>query len=449
MQITKLPQPFLKDGTTKINLFCSGHTFLPDGRLLVAGGHLGDSQGVNQATIYDPTNNAWAPIDPMNRGRWYPTAVTLSDGSVLVSSGTDENKQLNDIQQIGKDGHWTSIVNFTGVPLYPRMHVAPNGRVFMSGPLRTTQYLDTGGGGQWTVVGDRVNTTILLEYAGSVMYDEGKVLFVGGGQPPVYDAEIIDLNQPSPTWIATGKMSFKRRHHNATLLPDGTVLVTGGTSGSGGPLGLPSDPFGLRNDPFDDLTAPVKSAELWDPATGKWTVLAAESTDRCYHSAAILLPNACVLSAGGGEFHPRNGMKENLPQDSHRDAQIFWPPYLFRGPRPDITSTPDNVTYGKPFEVGTSVPAQVGQVNWIRLYSATHSFNQGQRINKLTFTADATKLTVMAPANTNLCPPGHYMLFVLNKKGVPSVAKIIKAAQSSRLYPSNLALISAFPDTSH
>ena len=65
-------------------------------------------------------------------------------------------------------------------------------------------------------------------------------------------------------------------------------------------------------------------------------------------------------------------------------------------------------------------------MNWIRLSSVTHSFNSNQRINVLKFTADASTLKVTAPANPNLCPPGHYMLFVLDKDGVPSVAKIIK-----------------------
>lgn len=393
------------------NLFCSGHTFLADGRLLAVGGHITDAHGERHATIYDPDNNTWTRIDDMNLGRWYPTAVTLPDGGVLASSGNDENGQINEVQQVERNGHWTSIVNFRGLPQYPRIHLAPNGRLFMSGPLQLTQYLDTSGGGQWTVVGNRING--FRDYAPSVMYDEGKVLYVGGGNPPTNAAEVIDLNQPAPAWKATGSMSIGRRQHNATLLPDGTVLVTGGTSGNGGP-----------NMGFNDLTQPVKKAELWDPATGNWTVLAEESTPRCYHSIAVLLPDARVLSAGGGEYRPDN-VHENDPQDSHRDAQIFSPPYLFRGPRPDITDAPAEVGYGQTFDVKTSRPDQVSQVNWIRLSSVTHSFNQGQRINFLKFTSDATSLKVTAPATAQMCPPGHYMLFVLSQDKVPSVAKVI------------------------
>jgi galactose oxidase len=406
---TDLPQP-------GFNLFCSGHTFLADGRLLVVGGHQSDSHGERHATIFDPNAlnalmNPWTRIDDMNRGRWYPTTVTLPDGNAVVSSGSDEQAQTNDVQQVEKNGHWTSIVNFNGLPLYPRMHVGPNGQVFMSGPLHMTQYLDPTGAGQWTVVGNHVNQGV-PDYAPSVMYDAGKVLYVGRGLPPSKAAETIDLTANPPAWRATADMSIGRRHHNATILPDGTVLVTGGTSGNGGP------------NPFNDESQPVKLAELWDPSVGKWSPMASEDVPRLYHSTAVLLPDARVLSAGGGEYRMPDG-SENDPANSHKDGQIFSPPYLFHGARPDITSAPGDVTYGQAFDVGTSAPDQVGMVSWIRLSSVTHAFNQNQRLNFLKFTPDANKLTVSAPANANVCPPGHYMLFVLNKDKIPSVAKIV------------------------
>jgi hypothetical protein len=406
---TALPQP-------GFNLFCSGHTFLADGRLLVVGGHSSDSHGEPHATIFEAAQNKWTRIADMNRGRWYPTAVTLPDASVLVSSGSDQHAQIDDIQQIWNGSSWKSIVNFNGLPLYPRMHVAPDGRLFMSGALQLMQYLDTSGGGQWTVVGNRLNA--LRDYAPSVLYDDGKVVFVGGGNPPTAAAETINLNAATPVWQATGNMSFPRRQHNATILPDGTVLVTGGTQGNGG-----------VSNGFNDLTPgqPIHAAELWDPSSGHWTVLAEEQVDRCYHSTAVLLPDATVLSAGGGEYRPNNAVDQpNDPKDSHLDGQILSPPYLFRGPRPVITSAPATVTYGQAFIIETPVPGDVGQVNWIRLSSTTHAFNQNQRINFLKFTMTGHQLMVTAPADAKHCPPGHYMLFVLNKQKVPSIARIIR-----------------------
>jgi galactose oxidase len=213
-------------------------------------------------------------------------------------------------------------------------------------------------------------------------------------------------------------MNFGRRQHNATILPDGTVLVTGGTRGGGGP-----------NNGFNDLGPgqPVHIAELWDPTTEEWTELAAEEVDRCYHGTAVLLPDATVLSAGGGEYRPFDGVDEpNDPQDSHRNAQVFSPPYLFKGDRPEITSAPSSVSYGEIFQVGISQPNDIGKVSWVRLPSVTHSFDENQRINFLQFQASAGELNVTAPNSANVCPPGHHMLFILSQVGVPSIAKIIQ-----------------------
>ena len=132
---------------TPINLFCSGHTFLADGRLLVTGGHLFDSQGLNCSTFYDPVADKWTAGPTMNNGRWYPTAVTLPDGRVFVCSGSfatgplqppNNQNTVNNIPQILENGAWNDLTNFIGLPLFPRFHVAPNGALFMSGSLATT-----------------------------------------------------------------------------------------------------------------------------------------------------------------------------------------------------------------------------------------------------------------------------------------------------------------------
>ena len=434
------PQPQRADGTT-VNLFCSSHCFLPDGRLLVAGGHQADNDGLSQACLYDAAANTWTPTAPMTTPageevrRWYPTATTLADGTVLVLSGSfiDPSRPpglqvvVADLLQIWAEGTWRTIskddgtpLNFIGLPLYPRMHVAADGQVFMSGTNDRTLLVKTSTPGQWTEVAFRIMGN--RDYCPAVMYDVGKVIYIGGGNDtdthaPTAETEIIDLGANQPTWQKTGAMAFSRRQHNAVLLPDGTVLVLGGTRGGGGP-----------NIGFNDLTPgqPVHIAELWNPDNGQWTSLTAESVDRCYHATAMLLPDARVLSAGGGEYRP-DGVVTNDPEDSHRDAQIFSPPYLFQdGPRPVITAAPVSVTYGATFDVGTTQPDDVGTVSWIRLPSVTHSFNENQRINFLSFQRAPQKVQVTAPASADVCPPGHYMLFLLSKSGTPSVARIIQ-----------------------
>lgn len=316
-----------------------------------------------------------------------------------------------------------ALQSVTSLPLHPRMHVASDGQVFMSGTNGRTLLLKTVQPGAWTEVGFRAMGA--RDYCPAVMYDVDKVIYIGGGnddptREPTSEVEIIDLAKTPHEWRKTNPMHFRRRQHNATILPDGTVLVTGGTSGGGDPG---------PNVGFNDLGPgqPVHIPELWDPATGQWTQLAAEMVDRCYHATAVLLPDATVLSAGGGEYRPVDGVDmPNDPEDSHRNAQVFSPPYLFKGERPQITAAPTTVSYGENFEVGTPQPDEIGTVSWVRLPSVTHSFDQNQRINFLQFQPNAGTLAVTAPASPDLCPPGHYMLFILSKAGVPSVARIVQ-----------------------
>lgn len=401
------------------NVFCSGHSLLADGRLFVAGGHLADFKGDDRASIYDPEKNQWIQTDKMNAPRWYPTCITLANGDGLVVSG--ETFGSNHTPQVLDPGtrRWRDLSGATdkgggGVGIYPFLHLAPNGQVFLSGQIFQSKYLDTAGKGKWTAVGDHAFAQV-RDYGSSVMYEPGKVLVLGGGTPPTNTAEIINLNDAKPKWQFTDPMSIARRQQNATLLADGTVFVTGGTHNGG----------------FNDPAGAVFSTELWDPKTGAWHTMAPQSERRLYHSIAILLPDATVLSAGGGEpaggpaDAPINVIKQDEFYNAHRNGQIFSPPYLFEGPRPKITQTPRTVKHNTKFDVETPDAKKIGRVTLVRLASTTHAQNSNQRFNELQFQANAKGLTVTAPANLNLAPPGHYMLFILSERGVPSVAKII------------------------
>jgi hypothetical protein len=383
------------------DLFCAGHSWLADGKLLLTGGHILNFVGLPNASLYDPFEDQWTPVSNMNAGRWYPTNTTLANGDVLVVSGQiDTSQGVDALPQVyqAASGTFRDLTNAQlAQDLYPRMHLAPNGQVFNSGPSGITRYLDTSGTGNWTFVANRAAGN--RDYGSAVMYDTGKILFVGGGDPPTGAAEKIDLTAGSPTWTSAGSLAFPRRHLNATLLPDGKVLVTGGTSGPG----------------FNDMTSPVYASEMWDPTTGNWTTLASQTVGRFYHSVALLLPDGRVMSAGG------NG---------HPEVEVFSPPYLFAGPRPTLTNAPTSVSYGQSFTVQTPDAANIAKVTWIRLPAVTHAFDQNQRINRLTFTQASGALNVTAPSDPNVTPPGHYMLFILNGAGVPSVAKIVQIGGS-------------------
>lgn len=399
------------------NLFCSGHSLLGDGRVFVSGGHIDDYQGFAHASIYDPNANTWTQVPDMNAGRWYPTNTALANGDVLVVSGDihgpgtsqvyDETPQVYQ----AATNSWRTLTNAVlHQQLYPFMFLAPNGKVFLAGWNPDTRYLDPSGTGAWAFV---ANSSQWRNYGSAVMYDVGKIMIVGGGgdqvggPAPTNTAEIIDLNAATPAWHFAASMANHRRQANATVLPDGTVLETGGAFAGSSTDG---------NLAFDNWQAPVYAAEDWNPATNTWTTWASAAKYRGYHSFALLLPDGRVLT-GGGQMNQSG-------QANASNAEIFSPPYLFNGARPTITSAPSSVAYGQQALVGTS--DTIARVTWIRLAAVTHAFNQEQRFVPLTFTAATGGVNVTFPSSPNISPPGYYMLFLLNSTGVPSVAKIIK-----------------------
>src|SRR5260370_1019830 len=391
------------------NIFCSGKSFLSNGQLFVPGGHSGNYVGLPNARTYNPFNNTWTQLPNMNNGRWYPTSTTLSTGDVLVVSGwIDSTQGVNVEPQVWQaaTASWRNLSTaHLALPFYPFMFLAPNGKVFCAGPSQITRYLDVSGTGAWSSVannnyGDR-------NWGSPVMYDDGKVLLTGGSPCAFYSscstlptatAEIIDLNSSTPAWKYTGSMAYGRKLHTATLLPDGKVLVTGGTQGS--------------EDPNTNSSNPAYASEMWDPATGAWSTMASMTVFRGYHSIAALLPDGRVLSAGG-EF-------------GGASAEVYSPPYLFNGSRPTITSAPTSIAYGQSFFVGTPNATSISKVTLIALGSITHHVNMGQRISRPAFAQASGGLNVTAPSNSTLPPPGYYMLFILNSTAVPSLAKLVQ-----------------------
>jgi len=395
---------------TTCELFCSGHTFLADGRLLVAGGEspLGSGYGLNQASTFDGTS--WLATGSMTYGRWYPTLVELADGNVVAISGSQDPNTNASIPERYNGSSWTALTGASlSLPLFPRAFLEPkNGRVFYAGEASPSRYLDPSGAGVWTTgpsrrVSDR-------SYGSAVMLDS-KVLYIGGGggtcpTAPQNTAEVLDLSAGTPTWNSVASMTFHRRQTNATILPDGTVLVTGGTSTCG----------------FTDEAGAVYAAENYNPATNTWTTWSNASVIRVYHSTTNLLPDGRVLSTGSGDG---GGVT-----DQHT-YEIFSPPYLFKGTRPSYNLTSTQMHYGVPFTVTTSDAASITKVTLIRLASTTHAFDQGQRLNTLAFqaAADGQSLTVTPPSAALLAPPGPYMLFIVNDKGIPSVAQTVLVSQ--------------------
>ena len=447
--------------TAATNLFCSTQSFLPDGRLMVAGGHDRDEQTPDQELIgeteintFDSQTNSWT-LSPrrMEQGRWYPSSLMLGDGSISIFSGTywdgsrlstgRPNIQSNQFPNFYNGSTDTLLRSSNGLNVrnYPYLHLTANGRVFgLTGKNpwyydRSTDLFTTFSGG------------LLDHFEGSsVLYntEQQKVMVVGGreGQgsgTTLSQTSFVDLT--TGTFTPGPSMNYKREYQNTTLLPDGKILASGGQRCDGASPNF-ACPEGAAHFP-----------EIWNPATNTWTVLAENPMHipRIYHSIGLLLPDARVLIGGGGlpaaggdvTVDPNynavvtcSGVPPNDPvacrHYGHNDVEIFSPPYLFTGSgtlaaRPTINSAPASVNLGETFNVSISSGTQVSSAALMRLPSVTHSLNFDQRrvvLNPLA--PSTTNLTLTVPTSSNICPPGYYMLFVMNSSGVPSVSKFIK-----------------------
>ncbi len=416
------------------NPFCAGHAWLPDGRLLVAGGHVQNYNGERRSDIYDPFTNTWASAsggapsvptmgtDNANADtsgkRWYPSATTLGNGDVLVMSGDMMVQGVTNRRvQIYRPATntWSTLAGALRpaddlLPEYPRVFLAPDGRaISMSDNSNQTEWLDVTGAGAWTALSQTLDAN-LHNYGPAVMYDTGKIAYIGGGHEPTQSISLLDLTVGTPNWqYGSEDMAQGRRHNNATIMADGTVLITGGTSTVG----------------WNDPTNLVATPEIWNPETQEVTQVAVANAAiyRGYHSTATLLPDGRVLVTGGDHNGP-GGAGDFV---SNNNAEIYSPAYLFKGARPTVTAAPDVVELGDTIFVQTPNAADITKALWIVPGSTTHAQNWTQRSNILDFTTTEGGLNIDLPANGNDAPPGYYMLFLVNSAGVPSIAEWVKA----------------------
>ena len=444
--ITEVGQPLAGD------VFCAGHAFLPDGRLLVAGGtrrydgFLGlpvpPFRGLNQSYLFEP-RTGWSRAPNMRRGRWYPTLVALADGRVLAVAGLTSHFPwafLRKIEAFVPGTGWSKLRHASRwMPLYPRLHLLPDGRVFYSGSYNThhtfpfslwwfpTATLDPATG-TWRVIGrprqsEREEGACVLLSLDPPGY-RARILLIGGGTPSGKTAtnavESIDMGDSTPRWNEAPPMQFSRYYCYAVLLPDGNVLVLGGRNGKMGHAGMPGPMRGADGEIMHDPLA-VLTPELFDVGAGTWTALAPMAVDRQYHSNAILLPDGRVMMAGS---NPARGVNELR-------IEILRPPYLFRGPRPVIDDAPLAVAYGVEFDVETPEADDVDGAALVSPTATTHCVDPGQRCVRLEIRGRATdRLTLAAPTNPNAAPAGPYLLFLL-RNGVPSEGRFMTVRSGS------------------
>jgi PKD repeat protein len=418
------------------DMFCNGMVVLPDGRPFIMGGNLqyDPFHGWQRTAAYDPATGKFVDMEDMAHGRWYPTSTELGDGRVMTFSGLDENGTTDSQVEIYKVGvgwgaphaaPWTP-------PLYPRMHVLPNGKVFYSGLSTQSRTFDPSNS-TWSGViattnygGSRLyGSSVLLPLTPANAY-KPKVMIFGGGNPSTATTEIIDLSVATPAWVFGPPMAQPRIEMNATLLPNGRVLTVGGS----------------LND--EDTGTASLQADLYDSATNTMGSAGANAVPRLYHSVSLLLPDGRVWVAGG---NPKRGTFEP-------SMEIYSPPYLFNpdgslATRPAITSLGGSVIGygGTSFVVTTPDAANVASVVLMKNGAVTHAFDMDQRMVGLNFVAGNGVLTVSGPPNGNTAPPGYYMIFLLNNAGVPSVAQFVQVSTAPSDTPPTGTITSPASDT--
>jgi hypothetical protein len=395
------------------DMFCNAMVTLPDGRVFVNGGNLqyDPFHGQPRNSAFDPGLGLFSDLENMAHGRWYPTVTVLGDGRVMTFSGLDEAGATNTAVEIYTPGSGWSPEYQAGwtPPLYPRMHVLPNGKVFYSGSGTASRIFDPAAK-TWSATvattkysGTRTyGTSVLLPLSPADGY-RARVMIFGGGNPATATTEIIEPLAATPAWSFGPSMSQARIEMNATILPNGRVLALGGSV----------------ND--EDAVTASLNADLYDPATNTFSSAGANLYPRLYHSGSLLLPDATVAVLGG---NPVRGSYEG-------HTEIYSPAYLFNADgsaatRPSISGVSTTaVDFGSTFQVFSPDAGTIASIVLVRPGAPTHAFDMDQRLIRMNYSASAGALSVTAPPNGNIAPPGFYMLFALNSAGVPSVASFI------------------------
>jgi hypothetical protein len=443
-------------------IFCAGTSTLPDGRVLVTGGDVGDptatpNRGLNTIYLFDPETETWQTGPRMRQGRWYPTQLELPDGRTAIMAGlpevTDPDADLKanaDVEIFSPDGSLQRLRNFRidgepgNPPLigqYPHLWWMPSGHALVAGPRRSDSWIfhppDAGrDNAAWTPLADLPG--IHREWAtgallpGTPAGGSSRAMLMGGanrddrdtgGPGKVYSAvaSTIVYDDESGTWTGGPAMNVARAFANSVLLPDGRIAVVGGGTGDDGNKELYRWQY----------TEAQKRIEILDPAAGQFTLGNAQAEARTYHSSALLLPDGRVMSAGddiNGPTGPDSGVKTDT-------AEIWAPPYLFNAdgspaPRPAITSAPAGIAYGKPFTVGTA--DDVRRAVLVAPGADTHANDMSQRLVELATPQKVDGgVNLLAPGSANLAPPGYYMLFLLNAQGVPSTARFVAVGDTA------------------
>ncbi|MGI0033830.1 MAG: galactose oxidase-like domain-containing protein [Nitrososphaeraceae archaeon] len=431
------------------NIFCGGHCFLGNGDLFVSGGQY---QAIhNPLLLFDPPsicnyifNSVYWKLQKRTLiARWYPTCVTLPNGNALIISGATGIYGLKNIGAIDLVNRKlelfdpnTGLLTLQRIPfrigLYPFMHALPNNRIFVHSERTTRIYnhltncwvsnhddkniLEIRTQYEYSRTNPVQGTSVLLPIRLSRNKEYASVMIIGGGgeeedpkmnTPATATCEIIVFDDDDEAvWNKTASMNFRRVMPDAIILPNGKILVVNG----------------CEKGKSDEGENPVLVPELYDPENKNWTKMTPMNVERLYHSNALLLPDARVMTAGTDKEWNKG---ENI-QDEYR-IDVFTPPYLQNESRPEIQNVKEEVQYSQEIVIECDQAEEISSVCLIRPSSVTHSLNTDQRFIELQIISTTkSSLTVKIPSDPGISPKGFYMLFILNRMETPSKAKFLK-----------------------
>ncbi|MFE7954965.1 galactose oxidase-like domain-containing protein [Streptomyces sp. NPDC057413] len=384
-----------------------------------------DFQGIRDAYEFDPVAEKYIKVDPMNEARWYPTLTTLSDGKVLSVSGLDDIGQLvpgkNEIFD-PKTKTWTYTRTVRQFPTYPALFLMQSGKIFYSGSNAGYGPDDVGRDpGIWDVDSNKftkipgLSDPNMMETSGTVLLppaQDQRYMVIGGGgvgesKLASNKTRIVDLKDPSPHFVDGPALEKGTRYPQSSILPDDTVLVSGG-----------SEDYRGRGD------SNILQARIYDPKANAFKRVADPLVGRNYHSGSILLPDGRVMFFGSDSLY---GDKANTkPGTFEQRIEIYTPPYLYRDARPDLSGGPQTIERGGSGTFTSQHASTIKKARLIRPSASTHVTDVDQRSVALDFTVSGDKVTVTVPKNRNLVQSGWYMLFVDDDQGTPSKAQWVR-----------------------
>jgi hypothetical protein len=431
----------------------------------------------------DPTGTIPPHCDPLDEAntdprlpsdmkyqRWYPTTVALPDGRILILSGSDSDTSKGpggsrDPAKLEEfripvpevyDPETDATVALENakklLPMFPRAFVVQTGPGKKDWKVAVTAEVDpdrplpgqpggpnirgydpffyTGNtylldvqaaladpsinvaayGNHWTFVAKALSaheassSTIKVKIFADGTWSQEVFSFGGddgSGSPKVKTVEKINFSDPAPAWQRLSDLVLPATQNNVVVLPDGKLLVVGGRGAGVNTLHY----------------------QMFDPADGGRTDLIESPVPRHDHSTALLHPNGGVWVMGGNRVQLNPGGNENLAVPV---MEFYRPPYFFKGPRPVIEKAPHKLHYGKTFKLRVT-GGEIESVAILRTGPITHNWTWGNRYVQLPFEVDKKgRLHVVAPPLPALAIAGDYLLFVVNKGGVPSEGKHVR-----------------------